>query len=623
MWRQHIVMMQIKKYVNEIIFILDQSILIISYLIFLILLPYKTYDNNRYTLKSTIYLIILFVCTLFFQYLLKNNKNVWRYADIKEYMKLTIGVFLGGIISFLISTQFMDIKYTFTITLAVCTLTNLSMLSYRFSYKWLVKTKVFQGSSKIPLGIIGAGSAGVILLEEIHCNPDSCYEVLCFIDDNLEKTGNKIRGINVLGPIDNIAQITESLKIKEVIFAIPSVQVARKNEILKLLANTKLKVKVLPDLLSILQDGGGNYLSAAKELNLDELLGRESVSFDKKEIEEFLRHKTVMVTGGGGSIGSELCRQIASTEPKDIIILDCYENNAYDIQQELLHKLKDKTNLHVEIASVQDKDKMDEIFNKYRPHIVFHAAAHKHVPFMEVNPEEAIKNNVFGTYNVVLAASKWKVKKFVLISTDKAVNPTSIMGASKRMCEMIILSMKGISDTEFVAVRFGNVLGSNGSVIPLFMKQIELGLPITITDKRVCRYFMTIPEASQLVLRAGSMSTNSEIYVLDMGQEIRIITLAENLIKLLGYEPYTQIPIKEIGLRPGEKLNEELLMNEGELIKTANHKIYIEQQEDIKMEDIKKKLEILSNVLTTHDKEKIKEAIREVTPTFKIEDKDI
>jgi FlaA1/EpsC-like NDP-sugar epimerase len=623
MWRQHIVMMQIKKYVNEIIFILDQSILIISYLIFLILLPYKTYDNNRYTLKSTIYLIILFVCTLFFQYLLKNNKNVWRYADIKEYMKLTIGVFLGGIISFLISTQFMDIKYTFTITLAVCTLTNLSMLSYRFFYKWLVKTKVFQGSSKIPLGIIGAGSAGVILLEEIHCNPDSCYEVLCFIDDNLEKTGNKIRGINVLGPIDNIAQITESLKIKEVIFAIPSVQVARKNEILKLLANTKLKVKVLPDLLSILQDGGGNYLSAAKELNLDELLGRESVSFDKKEIEEFLRHKTVMVTGGGGSIGSELCRQIASTEPKDIIILDCYENNAYDIQQELLHKLKDKTNLHVEIASVQDKDKMDEIFNKYRPHIVFHAAAHKHVPFMEVNPEEAIKNNVFGTYNVVLAASKWKVKKFVLISTDKAVNPTSIMGASKRMCEMIILSMKGISDTEFVAVRFGNVLGSNGSVIPLFMKQIELGLPITITDKRVCRYFMTIPEASQLVLRAGSMSTNSEIYVLDMGQEIRIITLAENLIKLLGYEPYTQIPIKEIGLRPGEKLNEELLMNEGELIKTANHKIYIEQQEDIKMEDIKKKLEILSNVLTTHDKEKIKEAIREVTPTFKIEDKDI
>lgn len=616
-------MVQLKKYINEIIFLLDQTILIISYLIFLFLLPYKTYDNNQYTFKSTIYFFILYVCTFIFHYLLKNYKNVWRYADIKEYMKLTMGVFCGGIISFFISTFFMDIKYSFAITLAVCTLTDLSMLSYRFFYKWLVKAKVFHGSSIIPLAIIGAGSAGVIVLEEIHCNPDSCYEVLCFIDDNLEKTGNKIRGINVLGPIENIVQITENLKVKEVILAIPSIQQERKTEILKLLSNTKLKVKVLPDLLSILQDGGRNYLSAAKELNLDELLGRESISFDKMEIEEFLQHKTVMVTGGGGSIGSELCRQIALTKPKAIIILDYYENNAYDIQQELIHKLKDKTKLHVEIASIQDKDKMDEIFNKYRPDIVFHAAAHKHVPFMEANPEEAIKNNVFGTYNVVTAASKWKVKKFVLISTDKAVNPTSIMGASKRMCEMIILSMKGISETEFVAVRFGNVLGSNGSVIPLFMKQIAQGLPITITDKRAYRYFMTIPEASQLVLRAGSMSTNSEIYVLDMGQEISILTLAENLIKLLGYEPYTQIPIKEVGLRPGEKLNEELLMYEGELIKTANHKIYIERQEEINMEDIMKKLEILSNALTTHDNEKVKEAITEVIPTFKKENIDV
>lgn len=622
-WGLYVEMVQIRKHVNEIIFLLDQSILIISYLIFLYLLPYKTYDTNQYTLKSAIYFFILYFCTLSIHYLLKTYKNVWRYADIKEYMKLTIGVFGGGIISFLISTLFMNIKYSFAITIAICTLTNLSMLSYRFFYKWLLKTKVFHGSSKIPLAIIGAGSAGVIILEEIHSNPDSCYEVLCFIDDNLEKTGNKIRGINVLGPIENLVQITENLKVKEVILAIPSIQEERKTEILKLLSNTKLKVKVLPDLLSILQDGGRNYLSAAKEINLDDLLGRESISFDKKEIEEFLHQKTVMVTGGGGSIGSELCRQITLTKPRAIIIVDYYENNAYDIQQELVYKLKDRIKLYVEIASVQDKDKIDQIFNKYRPDIVFHTAAHKHVPFMEANPEEAIKNNVFGTYNVVMSASKWKVKKFVLISTDKAVNPTSIMGATKRMCEMIILSMKGISDTEYVAVRFGNVLGSNGSVIPLFMRQIAQGVPVTITDKRSYRYFMTIPEASQLVLRAGSMSTNSEIYILDMGQEVSILTLAENLIKLLGYEPYTQIQIKEVGLRPGEKLNEELMMNEGELIKTANHKIYIERQEDIKMEDIMKKLEILSNALTTHDKEKVKEAIREVIPTFKVEGKEI
>lgn len=355
----------------------------------------------------------------------------------------------------------------------------------------------------------------------------------------------------------------------------------------------------------------------AKIISWNELLGRKKIRLDTKDIDHFLYKKVVLVTGGGGTIGSELCRQIAKAKPKELIILDNYENNAYEIQQELYRKYSDQLNLHVEIASIKNRNKMDLIFDKYRPDIVFHAAAHKHVPLMEDCPDEAIRNNIFGTYNVVMAADKYKVQRFVLISTDKAVNPTNIMGASKRFCEMMLQSMKDYSKTEYVAVRFGNVLGSNGSVIPLFQKQIDEGGPVTITDKRIIRFFMTTKEAVQLVLQAGAMANQSEIYVLDMGKPVKILELAENLIRLNGYEPYTEIPIIESGLRPGEKLYEEILTESDSLTLTANQKIFIERQDRISRHEINYKLGLLWNALSKSSPAEIRKTMKEVVPTYK------
>jgi FlaA1/EpsC-like NDP-sugar epimerase len=369
--------------------------------------------------------------------------------------------------------------------------------------------------------------------------------------------------------------------------------------------------------MTLLSGSENNLRDNVRDIKIEELLGRSQVTLNHDEIERFLFNKTIMVTGGGGSIGSELCRQIVKAKIKKLIIVDIYENNAYEIQQELRQSYGEQLELKIEIATVRDKEKINQLLKRHRPNIIFHAAAHKHVPLMEDCPEEAILNNIFGTYYLVQAAERYGVDKFVLISTDKAVNPTSIMGASKRFCEMILQSMKENSKTEFVAVRFGNVLGSNGSVIPLFQKQIAQGGPVTITDKRIVRYFMTITEAAQLVLQAGAMANNSEVYVLDMGEPVRIIELAENLIRLSGSIPYTEIPIIETGLRPGEKLFEELLMNNDELIATQNHKIFIEHQIKISKKEINKKLKILSKALKTKSKTKINLAMKKVVPNYK------
>ncbi len=354
------------------------------------------------------------------------------------------------------------------------------------------------------------------------------------------------------------------------------------------------------------------------KLNLipDNLLGRKPVSLVKEDIQRFLTDKVILITGGGGTIGSEICRQATRGEPKQLIVLDNYENNAYELQQELAstyHKL----NLVVEIASIQDKAAINNIFKKYRPQLVFHAAAHKHVPLMEDCPEQAIKNNIFGTYNVINAAKEYKTEKFVLISTDKAVNPTNVMGASKRFCEMIMQSMKNCESTKFTAVRFGNVLGSNGSVIPLFQSQIARGGPVTITDKRIVRYFMTVTEAACLVLKTGEMASSAEIYVLDMGKPVRILKLAEDLIKLNGLTPYKDIDIIETGLRPGEKLYEELLIGKGELTPTVNHKIFIEKQEEIAYSQITHSLQQLKKAINTGSPEQIRLALKEAVPTYK------
>ena len=405
------------------------------------------------------------------------------------------------------------------------------------------------------------------------------------------------------------------MDIQEIIVAIPSLDDGRRHEILQKLSGLgRVRVSVLPSTMDLIQQKP--IRSQLREIRIEDLLGREPVQLDPAPIDAYISGKIVMVTGGGGSIGSELCRQIVRHDPKELIIVDIYENNAYDIQQELLYRYNNRLNLKVEIASIRDRARMNQLFSVYRPDVVFHAAAHKHVPLMENSPQEAIRNNVFGTLNLVQAADKYQVKKFLLISTDKAVNPTSVMGASKRLCEMILQSMKGRSSTDFVAVRFGNVLGSNGSVVPLFQHQIAAGGPVTVTDKRIIRYFMTISEAAQLVLQAGAMARKNEIYVLNMGRPIKILNLAENMIRLSGRIPYQDIDIVETGLRPGEKLYEELLISSRDIERTENSQIFIERQSSITPGELKEKLDILREALEKNDPSLIREALHKVVPTF-------
>lgn len=525
------------------------------------------------------------------------------------------GFVLFEILNVLLFDNYIPIFYSF-IAFAVAFLCMVLMrMSYRLYRRGIIKRN---NNNQIPLAIIGANEHSAKLLEELNNNSDSKYQVSFFVDDDKEQIGKRIHKILIKGPINQLESFLKESQVREVVIAMPSLSIQRRSEILSICSSTQCKVRILPDTLSFLiEERTDSYWNNVREVNVEELLGREPVKLNDEEIGAFLHKKIVMVTGGGGSIGSELCRQIAKAKIKKLIIVDIYENNAYDIQQELQQIYKNKLKLKVEIASVRDEEKVNQLVKQHRPNIIFHAAAHKHVPLMEDCPEEAVINNIFGTYHMVMAAERYGVDKFVLISTDKAVNPTNIMGASKRFCEMILQGMKEKSKTEFVAVRFGNVLGSNGSVIPLFQKQIARGGPVTITDKRIVRYFMTISEAVQLVLEAGAMANSSEVYVLDMGEPVKIIDLAENLIRLSGHVPYTQIPIIETGLRPGEKLYEEMLQKNEELIATKNHKIYIERQSDISMRDIEKKLRILRKALQSKSKNNIKKAMKRVIETYK------
>jgi len=439
--------------------------------------------------------------------------------------------------------------------------------------------------------------------------------VRCFFDDDPEKQHQRIHNIEVKGRIEDIPKVLKTMRINTVILAIPSLEEARRQEILQMLTELEnVRVQVLPDTLNFMEDKP--IRAQLRGVKVEDLLGRPPVKLDLSTVDASLRNKVVLVTGGGGSIGSELCRQIAQYQPRELIILDIYENNAYDIQQELRRKYGFTLNLSVEIASIRDRERIWQVFDRYRPDVVFHAAAHKHVPLMEKCPQEAVRNNIFGTLNLVQAANSFSAEKFIQISTDKAVNPTSVMGASKRMCEMILQSMKNRSDTCFVAVRFGNVLGSNGSVVPLFEQQIAQGGPITITDKRIIRYFMTIPEAAQLVLEAGAMAEKNELYVLDMGEPVKILDLAEKMIRLSGLTPYKDIDIKEVGLRPGEKLYEELLVANRDIGRTKNNKIFVERQPGISQPELEEKLEILKDALAEDSPAAIRVALHRVVPTF-------
>ncbi len=475
--------------------------------------------------------------------------------------------------------------------------------------------------------IIGGGRAATTLLDEIFNAKKSPYEgdksaaiydPICIIDCDPAKIGTFIHGVEVIGGNEIIIEKAKELEIEVIILAIPSLSEKERKKIIDICNETKLPLKIIPFIGSLILENNASILNQVRDINIEELLGRDPIKFDNEDVKNFIYGKKCMVTGGGGSIGSELVRQIARYNPKQIVIVDIYENNAYEIQQELHMKYGQDLNLVTLIASVRDYDRMEKIFKLFKPEIVFHAAAHKHVPLMEVSPAEAIKNNVVGTLNVATLSQKYNAEKFVMISTDKAVNPTNVMGASKRCCEMIVtfLAQTKTSGTEFVTTRFGNVLGSNGSVIPLFKKQIEKGGPVTVTHKDIIRYFMTIPEAVSLVMEAAAIANGGEIFVMDMGEPVKIVTLAENLIRMYGKEPYTEIDIKFTGLRPGEKIKEELLMNEEGLGKTKNELIFIGHQIEIDTDTFMDRLNVLTDIAETNDDEKVVEELRKMVPTF-------
>lgn len=549
-------------------------------------------------------------------------KSLWRFASMMELRKLltaNIGsAFVKLFLFVLVFNVELPRSWHVLEPIMLLMLSSFSRFSYRNARSIRNNLNLKKNNSSISnVMIVGAGEAGNVLLREIYLSYQMEKRVACLIDDDPLKKGSYMNGVRIVGGKETIVENVEKFNISEIYVAIPSATTQERKEILDICKETKCTLKILPGIYQMVNGEVG--VSKLKNVEIEDLLGREPVYVNVEQIASYVSDKVVMVTGGGGSIGSELCRQIASNNPKQLIIVDIYENNAYDIQMELKEKYP-TLNLEVRIASIRDKKKVDALFEQFRPDIVYHAAAHKHVPLMEDSPAEAVKNNVFGTLNLVQAADTYKVKRFVQISTDKAVNPTNIMGATKRICEMIIQASNRKSDTEFTAVRFGNVLGSNGSVIPLFKKQIANGGPVTVTDKNIIRYFMTIPEAVSLVIQAGIFAKGGEIFVLDMGQPMKIDDLARNLIKLSGYTPDVDIPIVYIGLRPGEKLYEELLMSEEGLTKTENTSVFIGKPIELDDEKFFVQLEELRHLLEVEGND-IKAKVQEIVPTYHPEKK--
>lgn len=464
--------------------------------------------------------------------------------------------------------------------------------------------------------IVGAGEAGQMVINEINKNKGKLNrQVVALIDDNEQLLGQEVCGKTVDGRVDDIPDIVKKFMVDEIIFSIANISNKRKKEIIDICRATSCYTKTIPSFLEII-DGKVDF-KIIRDVEIDDLLGRDPVNLDMDKIRGYISHKIVMVTGAGGTIGSELCRQIYKYGPRKIILLDNYENNVYNVQQELLMKYDHQLDMDVVIANIREEKRLEEIFSKYRPDIVFHAAAHKHVPLMEANPTEAVKNNVFGTLNLLKISDKYGVKKFVLISTDKAVNPTNIMGATKRLAEKLIQIYNENSPTDFVAVRFGNVLGSNGSVVPLFKSQIQAGGPVTVTHKDIIRYFMTIPEAVALVMQAGAMASGGEIFVLDMGDPVKIDDLARNIIRLSGFEPDVDIDIVYTGLRPGEKLYEELLMAEESLKVTDHNKIFIGKPQEFNRDEIFGQLEELKLASEDEDVPRVISLIKKLVDSYK------
>ena len=596
--------------------------------IFLIILSgflslYVRYDfsfskmDMKYVDFEIYYLPIGLAMTLLMFVLFKLYRSVWRFASSAELLNV-IGACSASILLQIVGMGLLHMRMPVSYYLMKYVFLIAGVGTVRFTYRilrMLQERRLFgeKGAKKNTM-IVGGGEAGAMIIKEFQNSQYLNQRICCVIDDNASKVGKYLRGIKIMGGRADICRLAEELAIDEIIVAMPSAPQSEVREILNICKETDCELKVLPGLYQMIK--GEVSISKLRKVEIEDLLGRDPIRIQLDEIMGYVAGKVVLITGGGGSIGSELCRQVAAHDPKQLIIVDIYENNAYDIQQELKDRFPE-LNLVVLIGSVRNTHRINSIFEKYRPEIVYHAAAHKHVPLMEDSPNESIKNNVFGTYKTAMAADKYGVRRFVLISTDKAVNPTNVMGASKRICEMIIQMMNQHSKTDFVAVRFGNVLGSNGSVIPLFKKQIEKGGPVTVTHPDIIRYFMTIPEAVSLVLQAGALAKGGEIFVLDMGEPVKIMDLALNLIRLSGYKPYEDIDIEITGLRPGEKLYEELLMSEEGLQETENKLIHIGKPIEFDEEKFKEQLERL-RLTADQDSEAIKQLVQEVVPTYTI-----
>ncbi|MEA4973471.1 UDP-N-acetyl-alpha-D-glucosamine C6 dehydratase [bioreactor metagenome] len=626
-------MNKIKKYRKRLLMLADLILFAVSFIVLLLTDITGLKSNIQ---GAVINSVILYIFVTVFQFAFHINESLWRYAEAREYLCFCLASILGCISTLIINMAIneMPLSSLFIITLSICSLVE--WLTLRLAYRAFRSTFDIDKSRNSLFGIknavngeynlvhniviIGAGYSGVTLLSEITRNHSDIYKVWAFIDDDVSKIGTKLRGVPIMGPINKLPEILKKSPVYDVILAIPSLELEKRRNIVNMCGKLQCKLRILPDTMMVMENSTSNFFAETRKVKIEDLLGRSTIRFERGSLDGLLSNKTVLVTGGGGSIGSEICRQIASLELKRLVIFDISENDAYLLMRSLKQIYGNKVDIVVEIGSIADETRVNELFNEYRPNVVFHAAAHKHVPLMEMNPCEAVRNNILGTYNLIRKAEEYKCEKFVQISTDKAVNPTNIMGATKRYCEMMIKSMADVEKcpTDFAAVRFGNVLGSNGSVIPIFMSQIEHGGPVTITDKRIIRYFMTIPEAAALVLKAGAMAKNAEIYVLDMGDPIKIIDLAENLIRLEGYTPYDEIDIVETGLRPGEKLYEELLIKDGVHSSTSQDKIFIEQNsETINRKSVEDGIALMKKYVNNSDNEKVRALLHLLIPTYK------
>lgn len=572
-----------------------------------IMTHYKEIYYNTFLVLTFIKIIVYIMMGLY--------SSLWRYASIDELLQIFFATAIETALCYLYGEYF-NVRLPRSVYIISWFITFIFIGGSRLSYRILRRLNNlvrFDKSEKSRVMVIGAGEAGSMVIKELKKHDELNSVPVAIIDDDTHKHRSFIHGVPVIGGRNKIKAAVSKHNIDQIIIALPSAPKSEVRKIIDICKDTKCKLKILPGVYEILDEKVS--LKRIRDVNIEDLLGRDEVKLNNEEIAGYLKDEVILVTGGGGSIGSELCRQIAKYEPKKIIVYDIYENNAYDLEVELKSKYKNRIDIDVVIGSIRDIERLRQVFAEYKPGVVFHAAAHKHVPLMEFNPGEAVKNNVFGTLNVAQCADEFGTKRFVLISTDKAVNPTNIMGATKRLAEMIIQAMDKRSKTEFVAVRFGNVLGSNGSVIPLFKKQIAQGGPVTVTHPEVTRYFMTIPEAAQLVIQAGAMAKGGEIFILDMGQPVKILDLARDLIKLSGFEPDEDIKIVFTGLRPGEKLYEELLLAEEGIQGTHHENIYIGKPLDLSFNELMLGIRALQNFI--NDKEELKRCLKNIVSTYK------